>query len=177
MPCNHAPRFRLPDGCELKILEKLREAQRAAAQGATSSDGRDNSKGSGLLQLFASEVCGTAAGGYSTHVPCVRVACTACTCRMHCVRTPRVTRVSQKAGRSERDRLSAEAGKLSFITAFYATCCVPLQIDDSLTWEFIPWLRTVTSLPVLVKGILAGMNSAKTNAKPHGVQRYWPPLP
>eukprot|EP00955_Chlamydomonas_euryale_P014191 152754-Chlamydomonas_euryale.AAC.8 len=75
-------RFRLPDGCELKILEKLREAQRAE-RGAAAADGRDNSEGSGLLKLFACEV------------------------------------------------------------------------DDSLTWDFIPWLRTVTRLPVLVKGLLS----------------------
>lgn len=28
-------------------------------------------------------------------------------------------------------------------------------IDSSLTWDFIPWVRTVTSLPIIVKGILA----------------------
>jgi hypothetical protein len=25
------------------------------------------------------------------------------------------------------------------------------EVDDSLTWEFIPWLRTVTKLPIFVK--------------------------
>lgn len=25
------------------------------------------------------------------------------------------------------------------------------EVDDSLTWEFIPWLKTVTKLPIFVK--------------------------
>lgn len=25
------------------------------------------------------------------------------------------------------------------------------EVDDSLTWEFIPWLRTITKLPIFVK--------------------------
>eukprot|EP01026_Neomeris_dumetosa_P050404 TRINITY_DN44194_c0_g1_i8.p1 TRINITY_DN44194_c0_g1~~TRINITY_DN44194_c0_g1_i8.p1 ORF type:complete len:284 (-),score=29.22 TRINITY_DN44194_c0_g1_i8:227-1078(-) len=28
------------------------------------------------------------------------------------------------------------------------------QIDASITWELIPWLRTITKLPIFVKGIL-----------------------
>ena len=31
----------------------------------------------------------------------------------------------------------------------------PSQVDDSLTWEFIPWLRSHTSLPIIIKGLLA----------------------
>lgn len=34
------------------------------------------------------------------------------------------------------------------------------EVDDSLTWEFIPWLRTVTRLPIIVKGILAPEDAA-----------------
>jgi len=29
------------------------------------------------------------------------------------------------------------------------------EVDDSLTWEFLPWLKKVTKLPVYVKGVLA----------------------
>eukprot|EP00877_Chromochloris_zofingiensis_P012973 jgi/Chrzof1/792/Cz01g29010.t1 len=29
------------------------------------------------------------------------------------------------------------------------------EVDDSLTWEFIPWLRTITKLPVFIKGVLS----------------------
>ncbi|GLC35734.1 hypothetical protein PLESTB_000488900 [Pleodorina starrii] len=29
------------------------------------------------------------------------------------------------------------------------------EVDDSLTWEFIPWLRSITKLPIIVKGLLA----------------------
>eukprot|EP00775_Hariotina_reticulata_P007936 gene7936-8132_t len=29
------------------------------------------------------------------------------------------------------------------------------EVDDSLTWDFIPWLRTVTKLPIYIKGVLA----------------------
>ncbi|KAG2495693.1 hypothetical protein HYH03_006293 [Edaphochlamys debaryana] len=29
------------------------------------------------------------------------------------------------------------------------------EVDDSLTWDFIPWLRTVTKLPIIVKGLLS----------------------
>jgi hypothetical protein len=25
------------------------------------------------------------------------------------------------------------------------------EVDDTLTWEFISWLRTVTKLPILIK--------------------------
>lgn len=25
------------------------------------------------------------------------------------------------------------------------------EVDDSLTWDFIPWLRTITKLPIYVK--------------------------
>jgi (S)-2-hydroxy-acid oxidase len=34
-------------------------------------------------------------------------------------------------------------------------------IDDSLTWDFIPWIKTITKLPVLVKGILAPDDARK----------------
>ena len=27
--------------------------------------------------------------------------------------------------------------------------------DQGLTWEFIPWLRSITRLPILLKGILS----------------------
>lgn len=29
-------------------------------------------------------------------------------------------------------------------------------INSSLTWEFIPWLKSVTKLPIVLKGILTG---------------------
>eukprot|EP00878_Enallax_costatus_P014787 GHUV01015475.1.p1 GENE.GHUV01015475.1~~GHUV01015475.1.p1 ORF type:complete len:268 (+),score=71.03 GHUV01015475.1:1461-2264(+) len=29
------------------------------------------------------------------------------------------------------------------------------EVDDSLTWEAIPWLRTLTSLPIYIKGVLS----------------------
>lgn len=25
------------------------------------------------------------------------------------------------------------------------------EVDDSLTWDFIPWLRSVTKLPIILK--------------------------
>lgn len=34
-------------------------------------------------------------------------------------------------------------------------------IDNSLTWDFIPWIKTITKLPVLVKGILAPDDARK----------------
>ncbi|MGE5837825.1 MAG: alpha-hydroxy acid oxidase [Acidobacteriota bacterium] len=33
-------------------------------------------------------------------------------------------------------------------------------LDDSLTWESIDWLRTITSLPVLIKGVLTAEDAA-----------------
>ena len=33
--------------------------------------------------------------------------------------------------------------------------------DQGLTWEFIPWLRKVTKLPILLKGILAPADAYK----------------
>ncbi len=41
------------------------------------------------------------------------------------------------------------------------------QLDGSLTWEAIDWLASITSLPVLVKGILTGEDAALAVA--HGV--------
>lgn len=41
------------------------------------------------------------------------------------------------------------------------------QLDGSLTWEAIDWLASITSLPVLVKGILIGEDAALAVA--HGV--------
>ena len=29
------------------------------------------------------------------------------------------------------------------------------EVDDSLTWDFIPWIRSITRLPVVVKGLLS----------------------
>ena len=29
------------------------------------------------------------------------------------------------------------------------------QVDDGLTWEVIPWLRSITALPIIIKGILS----------------------
>ncbi|EFJ52009.1 hypothetical protein VOLCADRAFT_56216 [Volvox carteri f. nagariensis] len=29
------------------------------------------------------------------------------------------------------------------------------EIDDSLTWDFIPWLRSITKLPIIAKGLLS----------------------
>ena len=40
-------------------------------------------------------------------------------------------------------------------------------IDPSLSWEHIKWLRTVTSLPILVKGVLT--KEAASEAIEHGV--------
>lgn len=37
-------------------------------------------------------------------------------------------------------------------------------IDDGLTWDFIPWLKSHTTLPVLVKGILAPDDARKAVA-------------
>jgi isopentenyl diphosphate isomerase/L-lactate dehydrogenase-like FMN-dependent dehydrogenase len=33
-------------------------------------------------------------------------------------------------------------------------------LDDSLTWESIDWLRTITSLPILIKGVLTAEDAA-----------------
>ena len=37
-------------------------------------------------------------------------------------------------------------------------------IDDTLTWESVEWLRSITSLPVLIKGILSGEDAAEAVA-------------
>lgn len=34
-------------------------------------------------------------------------------------------------------------------------------IDDSLTWEIIPWLRSITSMPIILKGILSRDDAIK----------------
>lgn len=33
-------------------------------------------------------------------------------------------------------------------------------IDDSLTWEVVPWLRSITKLPILLKGILSAEDAS-----------------
>jgi len=43
---------------------------------------------------------------------------------------------------------ASQAG--SGLTTLFAS-----QVDDSLTWDFIPWLRSVTRLPIMLKGVLA----------------------
>ena len=37
-------------------------------------------------------------------------------------------------------------------------------IDDSLTWESVEWLRSITELPLLIKGILTGEDAAEAMA-------------
>lgn len=48
------------------------------------------------------------------------------------------------------DRLAKDTEKGSGIAHVFVK-----EVDASLTWEFLTWLRTVTSLPIFVKGILA----------------------
>lgn len=38
------------------------------------------------------------------------------------------------------------------------------QMDASLTWDFIPWLRTITRLPIILKGILSPADAAQAIA-------------
>ncbi|KAJ9527343.1 hypothetical protein QJQ45_025608 [Haematococcus lacustris] len=38
------------------------------------------------------------------------------------------------------------------------------QMDAALTWDFIPWLRTITRLPIILKGILSPADAAQAIA-------------
>ena len=49
----------------------------------------------------------------------------------------------------------AQADDGSRLAAYFAE-----QIDPSLTWDAVRWLRSVTSLPILVKGILTAEDAA-----------------
>ena len=42
-----------------------------------------------------------------------------------------------------------QARLLEILASSHGTACT--QIDPSVTWEFVAWLRSVTKLPVLVK--------------------------
>mmetsp|Transcript_46965 Transcript_46965/g.87541 ORF Transcript_46965/g.87541 Transcript_46965/m.87541 type:complete len:293 (-) Transcript_46965:395-1273(-) len=42
----------------------------------------------------------------------------------------------------------------SGLTALFAS-----QIDDSLTFDIIPWLKSITTMPVIVKGVLRGSDA------------------
>jgi hypothetical protein len=50
------------------------------------------------------------------------------------------------------------------------------EVDDSLTWDFIPWLRTITKLPIYVKvkdgagGGLQGRRSTSFGTDPSSMQ-------
>jgi 4-hydroxymandelate oxidase len=44
----------------------------------------------------------------------------------------------------------------SGLTALFAA-----QIDSGLTFEIIPWLRSITSMPILVKGVLRGSDAVQ----------------
>ena len=46
------------------------------------------------------------------------------------------------------------ANELSFI---------PANIDSSVTWEDLKWLKSITRLPIVLKGILRGMLSCYCN--------------
>lgn len=45
------------------------------------------------------------------------------------------------------------------------------QIDGSLTWEVVDWIRSVSKLPVIVKGVLTGEDAACALA--HGCAAVW----
>jgi 4-hydroxymandelate oxidase len=61
------------------------------------------------------------------------------------------------SGMEHIEREISESGLASYIKA---------QFDDSLTWEDIKWLQSITSLPILVKGVLRGDDAAQAVA--HG---------
>jgi len=29
------------------------------------------------------------------------------------------------------------------------------EVDDSLTWDFVPWLKSITKLPIIIKVIIS----------------------
>ena len=62
-------------------------------------------------------------------------------------------------GRAEEGRIAPGESSLALYAAH--------QLDPSLTWEGIDWLRSITSLPVLLKGILTAEDAALAVA--HGV--------
>jgi (S)-2-hydroxy-acid oxidase len=61
-------------------------------------------------------------------------------------------RITEEAGHTEQETSTSGSKFGRHFTSL---------IDDSLTWEFIPWIKTITNLPVLVKGILAPDDARK----------------
>jgi isopentenyl diphosphate isomerase/L-lactate dehydrogenase-like FMN-dependent dehydrogenase len=64
------------------------------------------------------------------------------------------------AGRVDSEHTSAGGAPpgtdASALAAYFVS-----QIDATLTWEIIPWLKSVTRLPVLVKGVLTAEDAAR----------------
>jgi hypothetical protein len=59
-----------------------------------------------------------------------------------------------EGGAGEGEEAAAEAALMQARDTQYGSGLFRLfagSVDDSLTWEFLPWLRTVTKLPVFVK--------------------------
>jgi isopentenyl diphosphate isomerase/L-lactate dehydrogenase-like FMN-dependent dehydrogenase len=67
-------------------------------------------------------------------------------------------RITEQAGHTEQDQeaTTTAAGNGSKFGRHFTSL-----IDDGLTWDFLPWIKTITKLPVLVKGILAPDDARK----------------
>ena len=62
---------------------------------------------------------------------------------------------TERGASADQAATPAQADDGSRLAAYFAE-----QVDPSLTWDAVRWLRTVTSLPVLVKGVLTGEDAA-----------------
>ncbi|EIE24931.1 glycolate oxidase [Coccomyxa subellipsoidea C-169] len=60
------------------------------------------------------------------------------------------------AGAATRDAAVHDAGEGSGVSKHFSD-----NIDASLTWAFVAWLRSVTSLPIFVKGILSAADAER----------------
>ena len=71
---------------------------------------------------------------------------------MHSFKLPEGMSLENLAPLSRKaDELSKSSKTESGIAAVFAN-----EVDASLTWKFMDWLRTITSLPIFVKVILIG---------------------
>ncbi|KAG1681126.1 hypothetical protein FOA52_015568 [Chlamydomonas sp. UWO 241] len=117
-------RFSLPPNVELKILERLRETQRAAAAPPTP------------LASLAQPPLAPSSPRWGRPAPAGPAA------------SP-----FANAGRGGNPRELADArdnAEGSGLLKLFAC-----EVDDSLTWDLVPWLRSITKLPILVKGLLS----------------------
>ncbi|GAX72777.1 hypothetical protein CEUSTIGMA_g233.t1 [Chlamydomonas eustigma] len=64
--------------------------------------------------------------------------------------------VTQNAAVLEQNKKSLDNSKGSGLSALFRS-----ELDSTLDWDIIPWLRTVTSLPIILKGVMSPLDAQR----------------